>query len=179
MSMWKKNEGSDVSIESNPREQTGQPRSTPAPSPGPSTSATSAIGPSLSVKGDISGYEDLVIHGQLEGEVNLQKNTITVGQDGKVKATLDAVKITVEGQVTGDLSGSERVVIRTSGKVEGNITAPRVVLEDGCRFKGSVEMNFDEKNKATTSKPSVPAREEGRVSGVTSSGSSQVVSQAK
>ncbi|MDH3279660.1 MAG: polymer-forming cytoskeletal protein [Gammaproteobacteria bacterium] len=179
MSMWKKNEGSDVSIESSPREQTGQPRSNPAPNPAPSTSATSAIGASLSVKGDISGYEDLVIHGQLEGQVSLQKNNITVGPDGKVRATLDAMKITVEGQVTGDLSGSERVVIRSAGKVEGNITAPRVVLEDGCRFKGSVEMNFDEKTKPAASKPSVSTREEGRVAGVTSPGSSQVVSQAK
>ncbi len=175
MSMWKKNEGSDVSIESSPREQTGQPRSNPTAS----SSATSAIGASLSVKGDISGYEDLVIHGQLEGQVNLQKNNITVGPDGKVKATLDAVKITVEGQVTGDLSGSERVIIRSAGKVEGNITAPRVVLEDGCRFKGSVEMNFDEKSKPAASKPSAPNREEGRVAGVTNTGASPVVSQAK
>ncbi len=176
MSMWKKNEGSDMSIESNPKDPAGQPR--PSSNPAPAKTSTSAIGPSLSVKGDISGYEDLVIHGQLEGDVNLQKNNITVGQDGKVKATLDAVKITVEGQVTGDLSGSERVVIRNSGKVEGNITAPRVVLEDGCRFKGSVEMNFDEKTKPATSGPSVPAREENRVSGVTT-GPSPAVSQAK
>lgn len=175
MSMWKKTEDNDVAIDSTPREQPTQ-----AGSPATATrSSSSAIGSSLNVRGDISGYEDLVIHGQLEGAVNLQKNNITIGPDGKVKATLNAVKITVEGQVTGDLSGSERVVIKNSGTVEGNITAPRVVLEDGCRFKGSVEMNFEDQKAAT--KPSAPPTREAepKVTGMAAPAPNKVVSTAK
>lgn len=79
----------------------------------------------------------------MEGTISLPKNEILIGPDGQVKADLTALKVSIEGRVTGDIRGSERVVIKHSGKVEGNIVAPRVVLEDGCQFKGSVEMNTD------------------------------------
>jgi len=108
-----------------------------------SHSSAAVIGPSIHVRGDVSGDEDVIIHGKLEGTVSFPKNNITVGADGRVKADLKALKITVEGQVSGDLHGGERVTVKHTGRVEGNIVAPRVVLEDGCQFKGSVEMNFD------------------------------------
>jgi len=103
----------------------------------------SVLSPSIAVKGDISGTEDLVLEGKMEGTISLPKNEILIGPDGQVKADLTALKVSIEGHVTGDIRGSERVVIKHSGKVEGNIVAPRVVLEDGCQFKGSVEMNAD------------------------------------
>lgn len=103
----------------------------------------SVLSPSIAVKGDISGTEDLVLEGKMEGTISLPKNEILIGPDGQVKADLTALKVSIEGHVTGDIRGSERVVIKHSGKVEGNIVAPRVVLEDGCQFKGSVEMNTD------------------------------------
>ena len=103
----------------------------------------SVLSPSIAIKGDISGTEDLVLEGKMEGTINLPKNEILIGPDGQVKADLTALKVSIEGRVTGDIRGSERVVIKHSGKVEGNIVAPRVVLEDGCQFKGSVEMNAD------------------------------------
>jgi len=103
----------------------------------------SVLSPSIAIKGDISGTEDLVLEGKMEGTISLPKNEILIGPDGQVKADLTALKVSIEGRVTGDIRGSERVVIKHSGKVEGNIVAPRVVLEDGCQFKGSVEMNTD------------------------------------
>lgn len=103
----------------------------------------SVLSPSIAIKGDISGTEDLVLEGKMEGTINLPKNEILIGPDGQVKADLVALKVSIEGRVTGDIRGSERVVIKHSGKVDGNIVAPRVVLEDGCQFKGSVEMNTD------------------------------------
>lgn len=102
-----------------------------------------SIGPSISIRGDISGEEDLLVQGSVEGSINLSKNDIVVGAEGKVKANLRALNITVDGVVAGDLNASERILIKKTGKVEGNIAAPRVVLEDGCRFKGSVEMGGD------------------------------------
>ena len=98
------------------------------------------IGPSISIRGDLTGEEDLVIDGRVEGTIDLQQNNLTVGEDGRVKANVRANTITVDGEVEGDLSGDEQVVIRRSGHVRGNITAPRVTLEDGCRFKGSIDM---------------------------------------
>lgn len=114
----------------------------------------SVLSPSIAIKGDISGTEDLVLEGKMEGTINLPKNEILIGPDGQVKADLTALKVSIEGRVTGDIRGSERVVIKHSGKVEGNIVAPRVVLEDGCQFKGSVEMNTD----ATASRESAGAK---------------------
>ncbi len=114
----------------------------------------SVLSPSIAIKGDISGTEDLVLEGKMEGTINLPKNEILIGPDGQVKADLTALKVSIEGRVTGDIRGSERVVIKHSGKVEGNIVAPRVVLEDGCQFKGSVEMNTD----ATASREAASTR---------------------
>ncbi|HSH42487.1 MAG TPA: polymer-forming cytoskeletal protein [Arenicellales bacterium] len=134
----------------------------------------SVLSPSIAVKGDISGTEDLVLEGKMEGTINLPKNEILIGPDGQVKADLTAMKVSIEGRVTGDIRGSERVVIKHSGKVEGNIVAPRVVLEDGCQFKGSVEMNTD----ASASGASAGARpQESKQQSGSSAGSSSKVNQ--
>lgn len=113
----------------------------------------SVLSPSIAIKGDISGTEDLVLEGKMEGTINLPKNEILIGPDGQVNADLTALKVSIEGRVTGDIRGSERVVIKHSGKVEGNIVAPRVVLEDGCQFKGSVEMNADATASGVSTSP--------------------------
>lgn len=111
----------------------------------------SVLSPSITVKGDISGTEDLVLEGKMEGSINLPKNEIMIGPDGQVKADITALKVSVEGRLVGDIRGSERVIIKHSGRVEGNIVAPRVVLEDGCQFKGSVEMNIESTSSASNS----------------------------
>ena len=108
---------------------------------------TATIGPSIRIKGDLTGDEDLVVQGQVEGTVALPKNLLTIGQDGRVNASVNARVIHVEGEVEGDLRGGEQVIVKRSGNVHGNITGPRVTLEDGCRFKGSIDM--DEAAKAS------------------------------
>lgn len=115
----------------------------PLPQGGIKEHRRSVLSPSMSIKGDISGTEDLVVEGKMEGTISLPKNEVLIGADGQIKADVTALKVSIEGRVTGDIRGSERVVIKHSGRVEGNIVAPRVVLEDGCQFKGSVEMNTD------------------------------------
>lgn len=121
----------------------------------PKTGAA-VIGASIYVRGDVSGDEDLIIQGHIEGTCSFPKNSVTVGGDGRVKANLEALNITVEGQVTGDLHGSEKVAIKRSGRVEGNIVAPRVVMEDGCHFKGSVEMNAERSKPLSRDKDKAP-----------------------
>ncbi|TFG86775.1 MAG: polymer-forming cytoskeletal protein [Chromatiales bacterium] len=103
--------------------------------------ATAVIGPSIQIEGTLRGQEDVSIEGEVTGTIHLQNNTLTVGAQGKIKADVYANTIYVEGSTEGDLFGSEQVIIRKSAKVRGNITSPRVSLEDGATFKGSIEMD--------------------------------------
>ncbi len=137
--MWKKNEPVTEPV----REPVPdvRPRTQHAPPPKPSAPArkTATIGPSITIKGDISGGEDLLIEGRVEGAIQLRKCDVTVGSKGKVTADIHGKRIYVDGEVTGDLVGDE-VLIRKSGRVEGNAKAPRVTLENGCHFRGSIDM---------------------------------------
>lgn len=132
--MWKKSEPevSDADPVSLPE--------TPAPRTPERPRGNASIGPSISIRGDVTGEEDLVIEGRIEGTVKLPQNNVTVGKDGRIKADVHARVIEVQGQLEGDLNGDEQVVLRRSSNVQGNIVAPRVTLEDGCRFRGSIDM---------------------------------------
>jgi cytoskeletal protein CcmA (bactofilin family) len=106
------------------------------------------IGPSITIHGDVTGEEDLVVDGVIEGTVNLKENNLVVSENGKVTANVNARIIRVDGEVKGELRGTEQVSISPTGKVSGDIRAPRVVLEDGCQFKGSVDMESDKAGTA-------------------------------
>lgn len=97
------------------------------------------IGPSITIRGEVSGSEDLMIQGCVEGTVNLRENTVTVGKSAKVKADIFGKTIHVDGEVTGNLSATEQIMVHKTGYVRGNITAPRLSLEDGARIKGSID----------------------------------------
>jgi cytoskeletal protein CcmA (bactofilin family) len=109
------------------------------------------IGPTIEIKGTVSGDEDLVIEGKVEGSVELGSHQVTVGQSGKVNADIQAKVVNIDGEVSGDLTGAEKVVISKSGKVRGNIVAPRVTLEDGAIFKGSIDMDPGEADSGKVS----------------------------
>jgi cytoskeletal protein CcmA (bactofilin family) len=106
----------------------------------PRRTERATIGPSIFIKGDLSGDEDLVIEGRVEGKVDLQQNNVTIGKNGKVQADVFGRVVTVEGEVSGNVIARDQAILRQSGAIRGNITAPRVVLEDGSRFKGSIDM---------------------------------------
>lgn len=99
------------------------------------------IGPSIEIKGTVTGDEDLVIQGKVEGSVELGAHELTVGESGRVKADITARTVRIDGEVAGDIRGNEKVVISKSGNVRGNIIAPRMTLEDGAIFKGSIDMD--------------------------------------
>jgi cytoskeletal protein CcmA (bactofilin family) len=113
--------------------------------------STAMIGPSITIKGEVTGEEDLLIQGKVEGTINLKNQQVSVGDSGAVTANIVARVITVDGQVTGDIAGSEKVVVSQSGNVKGNIIAPRVTLEDGAIFKGSIDMDPGESAKDKSS----------------------------
>jgi cytoskeletal protein CcmA (bactofilin family) len=102
---------------------------------------TALIGAGIHVNGDISGTENLMIEGKVEGKIELSGNQVHIGQTGKVAADIIAKNVKIDGALQGDVEGKERVVISKSGRVRGNITAPRVILEDGAVFKGSIDIN--------------------------------------
>ncbi|TXS93384.1 polymer-forming cytoskeletal protein [Parahaliea aestuarii] len=129
------------------------PEVAPPPSPSQyqqlSTPRNAAvIGPSIKIKGEVSGDEDLVIRGTVEGSIDLAAHEVTVGESGKVKADIKGRTVIVNGEVTGDITGGEKVIIAKTGHVRGNIIAPRMTLEDGAVFKGSIDMDPGEKNAA-------------------------------
>lgn len=105
-----------------------------------SSAERATIGRSIIIKGEVRGEEDLLIQGQVDGSVDLKEHAVTVGGDGRVKADISARIVTVEGQVEGDLRAKEQVILRSSARVQGDLTAPRVVLEDGASFRGLVDM---------------------------------------
>lgn len=130
--MWKKNESPSPPIS----------RAEPTPPRSQDLSArTARIGSTLSVKGDVTGDEDLVIEGRVKGNISLRKHSVTVGESGNVEADITARSIRVAGIVKGNLSGEELVVLLKTGRVEGNIAAASVTLENGATFKGSIDMD--------------------------------------
>lgn len=115
------------------------------------------IGKTINIKGDITGEESLVIDGKVEGNIHLKSNDLTVGQSGQVSANLTANVVRIDGEVKGDIVGTEKVVITKTGRVQGNIVGPRVTLEDGAKFKGSIDMDPSGADRATSQPPkSVP-----------------------
>jgi len=137
--MWKKAEDENLEPESPPF--------------GKSTRALlkkpAAIGPSIRIKGTLAGKEDLIIEGRVEGKINLKKYNITVGKSGRTKGDIYGKIISIEGEAQGKLFGEEKIVVRQSGVVRGDMWAPRVTIEDGARFKGDIDMDSESGEKQT------------------------------
>lgn len=139
--MWKKNE------EEPPRPVTGatsQPTTYAPAAPRAAeprrSGGQAVIGESIRIEGDVRGDEDLLIEGEVEGKISLENHSVTVGRSGRIKADIHGRNISVDGKVQGNLFADEQVIVRESGEVRGNITAPRVSLEDGSKFKGAIDM---------------------------------------
>jgi cytoskeletal protein CcmA (bactofilin family) len=98
------------------------------------------IGKSVVIKGELSGSEDLTIEGNVEGRIELKENILTIGPNGKIRAEVFAKSVIVLGEVTGNVTASEKVDIRDNGSVDGDITSPRVAIAEGAHFRGSVDM---------------------------------------
>ena len=173
--MWKRGEGQGA-----PPAAGSVPKVTVvAPTTASRTPAT--IGPTIVIRGDVTGSEDILIQGQVDGSVTLAQRAVGVGTEGHVKAKITGKVITIEGKVEGDLTALEQIVLRGSAHVQGNLTAPRVVIEDGATFIGLVDMSARDADAETghtaaTDAPAVDAKAESPAQldtkpGPTSSGS--------
>jgi cytoskeletal protein CcmA (bactofilin family) len=98
------------------------------------------IGKSVVIKGELNGSEDLTIEGQVEGTIQLRDHVLTIGANGRIKAQVFAKAVIVLGEVTGNVTATEKVDIRDNGSVDGDIVAPRVAIAEGAHFRGSVDM---------------------------------------
>lgn len=106
------------------------------------------IGRSIQIEGAVRGNEDLRIEGDVSGTVELKDSSLTIGREGKVRADVYAKSIIVDGTTEGDLYATDRIIVHVNAQVRGNITAPKVGVEEGARFKGSIEMDQDAVEKA-------------------------------
>lgn len=111
--------------------------------PKPVATSTATIGATLSIKGDIRGQGDVFVSGTIEGSINLSDNDVTVEESGRVKGSIVAKRAQIKGKVIGDIEALGKITISSTGTVRGTIVAPRVEVEDGAKFKGRIEMDFD------------------------------------
>jgi cytoskeletal protein CcmA (bactofilin family) len=101
---------------------------------------TANIGKSVTVKGEVTGSEDLYIDGQVDGSIDLSGNRLTIGPNGRVKANITARSVTVGGKLEGNVRATDRVDLRQTAVVLGDIATQRIAIEDGAYFKGGVDI---------------------------------------
>jgi len=116
------------------------------------------IGSSMRIEGELTGHEDLVIDGTVQGKIVVTGHQLTIGENGHVTAEIhDAGTVIVQGRLVGNISADHKIEIGSTGSILGNIRAPRVVLAEGARFKGSIDMD-----PRSTAPPRAPANESAR-----------------
>jgi cytoskeletal protein CcmA (bactofilin family) len=100
------------------------------------------IGSKITIRGQVSGNQDLIVEGRIEGRVSLE-NRLTVEESGTIEADLEVVDASFKGEVRGDITASRSAILHPTARVLGNIRAPRLVIEEGARFSGTVEMEVE------------------------------------
>lgn len=110
------------------------------------------IGKSVVIKGELSGSEDLYLDGQIEGSISLKANSLTVGPNGLVKASVEAKGVVVQGKLEGNVQATDRVELRKSAVVTGDILTQRICIEEGAYLKGKVDIPGKQEAKAAPAK---------------------------
>jgi cytoskeletal protein CcmA (bactofilin family) len=157
--MWKRDEAPKSGVGASQPVSPHNPQPAEPARPQPVASAdrglerTVNIGKSVVIKGELSGSEDLTIEGQVEGKIELRQNVLTIGPNGKIKAQVFAKSVVILGEVTGNVTASEKVDIRDNGAVDGDIAAPRVAIAEGAHFRGSIDMQRSGGKPAEGGKP--------------------------
>ena len=160
--MWKRDEavrptsGQPTAAPQSPTPiQAGTPVSRPAETGNQMEKDIVNIGKSVVIKGELNGSEDLTIEGHVEGTIQLRDHVLTIGPNGRIKAQVFAKSVIVLGEVTGNVTASDKVDIRDNGSVDGDIISPRVAIAEGAHFRGSVDMQ--RKAGAPQPQPAKPA----------------------
>ncbi len=114
------------------------------------------IGKSVIIKGELSGSEDLYLDGEVEGNIDLHNHNLVIGPNGQVRANVQAKDVVIHGKVNGNVTGAEKVELRKSSLVTGDIKTQRIVIEDGAFFKGAIDIQKAE-SKVENARPAVQA----------------------
>jgi cytoskeletal protein CcmA (bactofilin family) len=109
------------------------------------TAGNATIGKSIQIEGTLTGNENLTIDGRVQGRIKLNGHSLTIGPNGKIDAGLRAKTIVVRGEVNGNIAADDKIQITASGSVQGDLKAPRIALDDGAQFAGSVDMGETKK----------------------------------
>lgn len=121
------------------------PKDIPSPKPVsrvdamPQAGGGTFIGPNITIEGTITGSEPVTIEGTVKGKINLTGG-LQIGTKARVEATVHAKNVTIEGRIDGDVSADDKVELVASANVDGNIKAPKIVVAEGAKFRGSVDM---------------------------------------
>ena len=148
----------DVKPAGAPPRPPAAPGTSPSAAVAPRTPASACvIGAKTNVKGEVTGDEDIVVEGVIEGQVRISKD-LRIGPGGSVRATVEALSVIVSGELVGDCSAVQRVEIQATGRLTGNIRAPRIVIAEGALFKGNSDMSprKDERKDNKDAKPALP-----------------------
>jgi cytoskeletal protein CcmA (bactofilin family) len=121
--------------------------------PAAATGKSAILGATIRVKGEITGDENLLIEGHVEGSVSLSAHELTIEKTGKVHANITARTIRIDGEVHGDIAGKEKVVVSSTSNIKGTIVTPKMTLEEGARFKGTIDIDPAHANSSTSTKP--------------------------
>ena len=97
------------------------------------------LGNSMSIKGELSGSEDLTLYGHMEGSIRLPDHTLTIGPDADIRAEISAKALVIMGTVTGNVTAAERVDIKSTGSLVGDLISPRLAIADGGSVRGKVQ----------------------------------------
>ncbi len=106
----------------------------------PQTGEFAHLGKSVVIKGELSGSEDLYVDGNVEGNIELRNHSLTVGPNGNVKANVSAKAVVIQGRLDGSVNASDRVELRKSAVVTGDLTTQRIAIEEGAFLKGKVDI---------------------------------------
>lgn len=106
----------------------------------PQTAEFAHIGKSVVIKGELSGSEDLYVDGNVEGKIELRNHSLTVGPNGNVKAEVSAKAVVIQGKLDGTINATDRVELRKSAAVTGDINTQRIAIEEGAFLKGKVDV---------------------------------------
>jgi cytoskeletal protein CcmA (bactofilin family) len=126
--------------DANPDQQPGRQAAGPAASPTLRDSGDqTVIARPSRIEGHVSGSGEIIVNGLVNGTIDA-KGTVRVAEEGRVQATVHGKVVAIAGAVTGDITADERIELEASARVEGNLTAPRILIKDGATFRGQVNM---------------------------------------
>jgi cytoskeletal protein CcmA (bactofilin family) len=108
------------------------------------------IGKSVVIKGELSGSEDLYLDGEVEGTIELNRHSLSVGPNGRIRAHVNAREVIIHGKVDGNIKAADRVELKRTAVLVGDIQTQRITIEDGAYFKGSIDIQREAKKETAS-----------------------------